>query len=317
MTGIGFPIRMAVAGKVEAVRRDDYKNKPGYGIPQGMVRLESYGDNLKKDDYQCHSRFKRAINFSNGHSMVALVERTIGPGPHHIVISGIDPQKVEHLAITADELLLDGRRYPFASSCRYDSRIDLNGAIDNERFDANLHCFEHCLRQSAVPKSLTFLLEPKRKPCWCSALERSITERFGEGSRMVFSPDFLPGIKMLKGLGFGLTPSGDDFIGGILLALYYGQKIFKRNFERTIRLVHRTARGKNPFSNTMLADASEGRAVGRIKSLLAALIGGTEKNVHQSTMQLRVIGHSSGIDFGIGLLLTFKELIRNKGEQWW
>ena len=282
-----------------------------------MIRLESYGDSLEKDDYQCHSRFKRAVNFFNGHSMVALVDRKIGPGPHHIIISGLDPQKAERLAITADELLLDDNHFSFASSCRYDSRIDLSGIIDRDRFSANLEYFEHCLRQSAAPKSLAFLLERKRQPRWRSALERSIAERLTAGSKMIFGRDFFAGIKMFKGLGFGLTPSGDDFIGGVLLALHCGQKIFNRDFRRILKSVYRLASGGNPFSNTMLTYASQGRAIGKIKDLLAALIYGGEKNVCKCTKQLRAIGHSSGIDFGIGLLLMFKKLKRNKGEKWW
>jgi len=282
-----------------------------------MIGLESYGDSLKKDDYQCHSRFKQVVNFFNGHSMVALVDRKLGPGPHHIIISGLDPQKAERLAITTDELLIDDNRFPLASSCRYDSRIDLGGAIDGDRFSANLEYFEYCLGQAAAPKSLAFLLEPKRKRRLRSALERSIAERLTAGGKLIFGQDFFAGIKMFKGLGFGLTPSGDDFIGGVLLALYCGQKIFNRDFRRTIRSVYRLASGKNPFSNTMLVYASEGRAIGKIKDLLAALIYGGKKNVCRCTKQLRTIGHSSGIDFGIGLLLMFKKLNRNKGEKWW
>lgn len=286
-------------------------------LSRSMIRLESYGDSLEKDDYECHSRFKHAVNFFNGHSLLALVDRKIGPGPHHIIISGLDPQKAERLTITAAELLLDDNRFPFASSCCYDSKIELGGTIDCDRFSANLEYFEHCLRQSAAPKSLAFLLERKRKLHWRSALERSIAERMTAGSKLIFGQDFLAGIKMFKGLGFGLTPSGDDFIGGVLLALHCGQKIFKRDFRRTIKSVYRLASGGNPFSNMMLAYASQGRAIGKIKDLLAALIYGGEKNVFKCTKQLRTIGHSSGIDFGIGLLLTFKKLKRNKGEKWW
>jgi hypothetical protein len=282
-----------------------------------MTRLESYGDRLEKDDYQYHSRFKRAVNFFNGHSLVALVDKEIGPGPHHIIISGLDPQKAERLTITATELLLDGSRYPFASACRYDSSIDLAGAIDRGRFNANLKYFEYCLKQSALTESLPFLLERKRKLRWRSALERAIAERLIAGSKLIFSRDFLAGIKMLKGLGFGLTPGGDDFIGGVLLALHCGQKIFRRDFRQTIHSVYRQAKGKNPFSNTMLASAGEGRAIGKIKDLLAALIFGGKKNVLNCAKQLRTIGHSSGTDFGTGLLLTFKKLSRSKGEAWW
>jgi hypothetical protein len=282
-----------------------------------MIRIESYGDSLEQDEYRCHSRFKRAVNFFNGHSLVALVEREIGPGPHHIVIPGLARQKIDRLAITADEILLDGSRYPFASSRCYDSRMVLEGAIDRERFSANLGYYAHGLRRSAVPQSLAFLLQPKPGLRRRSTLERSLAERLSAGSQLIFNGNFIAGIKMLKGLGFGLTPSGDDFIGGVILALHCGQKIFVRDFERTIRAVCRLASGKNPFSNAVFTYAGQGRAIGKIKDLLAALIYGGEKDVCRHMKKLPTIGHSSGIDFGAGLLLTFQALERSKGEKWW
>ncbi len=282
-----------------------------------MIRLESYGDSLKNDDYECHSRFKRVTNFSNGRAMVVLVDEKIGPGPHHIVVSGIGLEKVERLKISASGLRLNDRLLAFTKARRYDSKISLCGEIDRERFAANLEHFCHCLRESAPPQSMAFLLAPDRRPQRRSALERSLVARLARGSDLIFSPDFFAGIQMLKGLGFGLTPSGDDFLGGILLALHTGQGIFKRDFSPAIRKAFRLAAGGNPFSNMLLAHASEGRAIGKIKDLLAALIYGKEKDVCRCTRKLRTIGHSSGIDFGIGLLLTFKKLIRNGGERWW
>ncbi|MCX6556644.1 MAG: DUF2877 domain-containing protein [Candidatus Aminicenantes bacterium] len=282
-----------------------------------MIRLESYGDSLEKGVYRCHSRFRRAVNFSNGRSLATLVDRRVGPGPRHIVVCGLALQKVERLAIGDDDIFLDGLRIPFASARRYDSRLRLEGPVVVQRFAGNLECFSRCLGREAPPRSLAFLLDDKRSRRRPSALEQSVAERLRLGRKMIFSPDFLPGIKMVAGLGFGLTPGGDDFIGGLLLALYYGQQLFKRNFESAIRLVCRSAEGKNPFSGTMLADAGEGRAVGRVKSLLAALINGNEKKVRQNALQLRAIGHSSGIDLGVGLLLTGRALVRNQGEPWW
>ena len=282
-----------------------------------MTRLESYGDRLRKNDYRCHSRFRRAVNFFDGRSMVALVDRGVGPGPHHVIISGIDPQKIENLTVSADGLLVDGAPYPFEASCRYDSGVDPGGAVDHVRFAANLEHFDRRLRQSAKPKSLAFLLAGKPEQRRRSALERSVAERLRAGSEMVFSPGFLGGIKMVRGVGFGLTPGGDDFIGGLLLALHCGQKIFRRDFAPAIRAAYTLAVGRNPFSNMLLAQASQGRAIAKIKDLLAALVGGGENDVDRCAKELRSIGYSSGIDFGTGLLLALQKLNRTEGEKWW
>jgi hypothetical protein len=282
-----------------------------------MIRLESYGDSLQKDDYECHSRFRQVTNFSNGRAMVALVDKNVGPGPHHLVISGLGPEKVERLRISAKGISLNDRRMVFVKARRYDSRIDLHGEIVTGRFAANLDHFSHCLLARAPSQSMVFLLDPARRQHWRSALERALAARLARGSALIFSPDLLAGIKMCKGLGFGLTPGGDDFIGGILLALHTGQRIFKNDFSPAIKALCKQAKGKNPFSNMLLVHASEGRAIGKIKDLLTELIYGEGKNICRYTSQLLTIGHSSGTDFGYGLLLTFQKLIRNKGEQWW
>jgi hypothetical protein len=282
-----------------------------------MTRIESYGDSLKKGDYQCHSRFKRAVNFMHGPVMAALVDREIGPGPNHIIMAGIDGQKVERMTIGAAGLVLDGRPFAFAPSRCYDSRIGLEADIDRRRFKANLEFLARDLRRSAPARSLAFLLEPRPATRRSSVLEKTIAARLVAAREMVFSGNFFEGIGMFKGLGFGLTPGGDDFIGGVLLALHGGQKIFARDFASAIGSVRRLAKGGNPFSNAMFAHAASGRAAVRIKDLLAALVYGGEKKVARCAGRLRAIGHSSGIDFGTGLLLTCRELCRREGEKWW
>lgn len=279
--------------------------------------MECYGDCLEMDEYELHSRFRRAVNFSNGSAMVALVDRTIGPGPRHAVISGLDAHRPERLAITAEGLMLDGMLLAFASSRRYDSRTGPDDAVDMDRLDSNLRCFENCLGQLAPPGSLAFLLEEKSKPRWRTGLEGAVVARMRKGSELIYGTDLWAGIRTVKGLGFGLTPSGDDLLGGLLLALHGGQKIFARDFSRTIRAIRRQASGENPFSNAMLADASEGRAIGKIKDLQAAILFAAAREVRACARRLRTIGHSSGIDFGVGLLLTYKKLAGNKGEPWW
>jgi hypothetical protein len=39
--------------------------------------------------------------------------------------------------------------------------------------------------------------------------------------------------------------------------------------------------------------------------------------VRRCSAQLQTIGHSSGIDFGTGMVLAFTKLIRSEGDPWW
>lgn len=282
-----------------------------------MIRLESYGDRLEKGSYACHSRFRRAANFSRGGSLLALVDRSIGPGPRHVVVSGIEPAGIERLAVTNDGLWLDGRLLPLPPGRRYDSRLQPDVAGDRRRLRAGLQQLARCLRREAPERSLGFLLPGRQARAGRSALERAVARRLAAGQRLVFSRDLLRGVRMVRGTGFGLTPGGDDFVAGILLALHCGQAIFRRSYRRAIGAVRRNAIGGNAIANAMLEDAAAGRAGPAVKGLLAALCGGDCAGVARGVRRLRRLGHSSGIDLGVGLQLALARLEAAGGEPWW
>jgi len=68
----------------------------------------------------------------------------------------------------------------------------------------------------------------------------------------VFQGELLTGVSTLKGCGAGLTPAGDDFIAGLLIALNLLQTIHQANFRDIMDAVHKCATGDNPFSNAFL-----------------------------------------------------------------
>jgi hypothetical protein len=108
----------------------------------------------------------------------------------------------------------------------------------------------------------------------------------------------------LKGCGLGLTPSGDDFIAGLLIGLHVLQKLSGQNLQPTIDAIFRAARGDNIFSNTFLDLARRGLLFGRIKALLLALISGSRGSVRRAAEALFAVGASSGADLATGLFMT-------------
>ena len=104
----------------------------------------------------------------------------------------------------------------------------------------------------------------------------------------------------------GLTPSGDDFIAGLLIGLNLLQRLRGQNNQEIVDEVFRTAKTGNVFSNSFLDLARRGLLFGRMKDLVLALMSQSEEMVRKSAARLMAIGGSSGADLGTGFLLTVR-----------
>jgi len=113
----------------------------------------------------------------------------------------------------------------------------------------------------------------------------------------------------LIGLGPGLTPSGDDFIGGVMIALHsLGEA---GACERLWVQAHRCAKqASNPISRVHLCAASQGQAGAGVHRALAAIMEGQEQAICESLAGIGRIGHTSGWDAMAGVVITFDAWLR-------
>ncbi len=131
-------------------------------------------------------------------------------------------------------------------------------------------------------------------------------KRMGDGVKLIWAGQIIRGVKRLKGCGFGLTPSGDDFIAGLLFGLNVIQQARNKDLGWLIAGVYEASRGENIFSETFLKLAREGRAFEKFKKLIWALNYGDEKQVKKSATELISVGATSGADLMTGFLTTFE-----------
>jgi hypothetical protein len=277
------------------------------------MKLLSIGDRVDPGRYEFHSRFNRVVNFTNGPYLVSVVDETIGPGPLNIVIEGL-PSNEGHsvsspLHIGPNAVEFENGRVSFTKRDYYHSAIpciDWNRA----RFRHNLSLFGKLLVEISSPRSLAFLLDEARIERLHSGHERAFADQMVKSVQEMFHGDLLCGIRRLKGCGFGLTPSGDDFIAGVLVGLNLLQEMYRCSLRRTIDAVSTAALGHNVFSNTLLSLAQEGFLFGRMKNLITALAQKNEGAVMTATRQLLAIGASSGADLGTGFFMTVRDAKR-------
>jgi Protein of unknown function (DUF2877) len=112
-------------------------------------------------------------------------------------------------------------------------------------------------------------------------------------------PGFEAAARRVLGLGHGLTPSGDDFLGGIAFTLHHAPRpAWRAELPASLSRLREHARGAtNPISAALLDDLIDGASY-------AALQGDNLPQIEAATQALLRVGASSGADMLSGLLLA-------------
>ncbi|MBM3179223.1 MAG: DUF2877 domain-containing protein [Chloroflexi bacterium] len=106
------------------------------------------------------------------------------------------------------------------------------------------------------------------------------------------------------GLGAGLTPSGDDFLGGLSFAIHHLQNAYPALDFTNYRIPIESYRSRtHPISFALLKDHASGHAIEPLHYILnGILISESFENISPSVSQLTRIGHSTGWDLLTGML---------------
>ena len=109
--------------------------------------------------------------------------------------------------------------------------------------------------------------------------------------------------RALLGLGGGLTPSGDDLVGGAL----FGRLLVADDARRWRALGERLAvaarRASHVISAALLADLAGGASFAPLHELADALAAGDDGAAVSGARALVALGHSSGWDMLLGVLI--------------
>ncbi len=271
-----------------------------------MLELLSIGDLVQDGTYRVHSRFRRAVNFTDGWRLVTVLGRGMDAGPMNVVVRGFDSARAEALHVERGAVTLDGVRLPFDDRRVYLSGIRLDHG-DRRRVlggTAHLGAF---LVELSPEKSLAFLLDYERLWSLNEGFERNLGRHMSHCVKDILYWNRIRGVERLKGCGLGLTPAGDDFIAGFLLGLNVLGLLGVNDWSETRRGVLQAALSGNTLTDTFLYLAEEGRVFESMKLLIAALAKGSATDIRLSTDRLLAIGATSGADIGVGFYLTLRE----------
>ncbi|MBL7175380.1 MAG: DUF2877 domain-containing protein [Desulfobacteraceae bacterium] len=127
-------------------------------------------------------------------------------------------------------------------------------------------------------------------------------------------PGLLQGANALVGLGEGLTPSGDDFLGGLLFCVNTIQRLYpgfvKLDSSEQALFIESAKQRTHLISFTLLKDLTNGQAVEPLHELIHSVLSDQSPESIRPASCLTQIGHSTGWDLLTGaltgLLLTFR-----------
>ena len=105
----------------------------------------------------------------------------------------------------------------------------------------------------------------------------------------------------LVGLGVGLTPSGDDFLGGYLAGLFAHGYLNEKNYQAMAPLAKKSSQ-TTPLGGQFLRYACLGSFSEHIVELISAMQIGEAQNILAHVRKVLTFGSSSGADTLAGLL---------------
>lgn len=265
------------------------------------------GDGLPHGHFELHSRFKRVVNFVNESKEIVFL--TTAPdvlSSNGIYIKNIILSDVDYVDIEDDSICLNQQEFSRNQFSNFDSSFNYDGVI-HEDFESALSklIFEnsHLLPE----KSLFFLIFPEREKLFDSGFDLHLMKNAKEAADCILENNIIEGVKRINGTGFGLTPSGSDFVAGLLLGLHYLGEIYKIDLENLKSRILDVSLGQNLLVNTFLINARRGAHFFSLKKTLYLLV----RNLDSFDAFARLIsyGSTSGADLLSGYFFTIKHRV--------
>lgn len=251
-----------------------------------------------------HSKFANAINFYTDKGMIFVVSKKVGAGPNSIVFDvekfdDFDKERLFDLNYVKGFVIYDSTFKPLHKN------IDI--------ILENLGYIKEYLLKYSSPLSASFILDETRKFFFKGGFNGALIEKLEKYFNRLLEFDF-ESIDFLKGLGYGLTPQGDDLIEGFLASLYVYEKLFSLNFLEAREVIYRKAQTDNEISNTFLFYTSRGYFYERFKNVLNSVFTGV--NIEDSVIRMLSFGETSGADILTGFVKGFEKLLEGGNKLW-
>ena len=283
---------------------------PEEGKNSVNIAAVSVGDDIDLHERRgvIHTTFRHVINCKVNGSLVSIVTPAIGSGPNNIVVDSADLTSLTG----RERCICDLNSIDFSNARVFDSRLVIDKYGTSE-FLSNLNLLEQIVINEASPLSCAFMLDERRGSFFITPFETNVRD-YLRNSYSKFIDGSIEEVDILKGVGFGLTPQGDDLISGTLIAIYVYGLMKQLPTEGLRHEIYNRARTSNEISSSFLLYASLGRVYEKFKDLLDALAHDRAR-IHDAASRFLGIGETSGADISTAFILSMKEFYKG-GLPW-
>ena len=265
---------------------------------RNVTELLDIGAGVETGSYRLHSRFHAALAFTceTTGSLVWVVDESKPAGAVNLVVRDLDWRRAHFLEVRPDIVWIGSSRLAIGRRSAWRLPRRKRAA---PRLARNLAALRRSLIGTAAARSLVFLLSAAQPAD--SPFARALADRFRAGVSRLTAAD-AQGAEMIRGLGFGLTPGGDDFLAGFLLGLW-ALDDGPDDFRQAVAALDTS---RNPFSAALLANAVRGCSIEPAWSMVDALFTKSYADVARHSSRLAEVGASSGADLATGLYFGLK-----------
>ncbi|MBN9064748.1 MAG: hypothetical protein BGP06_13170 [Rhizobiales bacterium 65-9] len=245
--------------------------------------------------------FARSLHLEAGDDALCVVDATLGNGALNAVLT--QPFATFPAPAVGATARIAARRITTGDGHHFDAAAAADWSPTRADLSPPSPAVVAALMQAALaraPADGAFRAALDDGHAASSPVERALRERTRALSRWMATGEGAPPVSGLIGLGSGLTPAGDDFIGGAMIALRLAGRP-----EVAAAIAGQVAAGVGAttiLSGAMLRAAAGGIGGETLHETLFALSAGDEARAIALLAQVARIGHTSGWDALAGAL---------------
>jgi len=259
----------------------------------------SYGEELSPGGvWSVYSRYDRVVNFIWEDRLISVCASVIPSGVGNLRLSCHKVDWVQSLEIQSERVILNGASLPL-----HENQLWRVPDLDLPKSYDQINDMEEILAELAPPCSIPALI---REQAPSGAFDRELARQFRLGLGYLECENYPQAASMLKGRGYGSTPSGSDLLAGYLLALAWLERHQKNRLSEIADLILLESLGSDVVSN---AFARRARALKPDSDwadlLLAIALEGSD--VRPAIATLISHGATSGADALMGFLTALRQ----------
>ena len=258
------------------------------------------------------SSFERACNLIDEQGrFISIVDNTIGNGPFAVVLEELPFSLDKMLSVGApvvvgnNSLTVNTTTIDFSEATLWSACVDWDYPKHcPHQFQKNIGDLYLTVQNNASGGSLSSILHSTRDNMgYVSARVTDSAQQLYSGIVSGDMQKIYLGAANMAGLGVGLTPSGDDFLMGVMYALW--AMFDQKDAARWSRKIAETASSRtNMLSGAMLQESANGYASEHWHVLVDVLCKENVTDVTRVSMDILSLGHTSGADALTGFLLS-------------